>query len=172
MQGEEFSVGKAKDLLLQVIKEEIINHELTITAMLKLARILVAEFVTTGMSNLLDEVNTLLESVLDLASREFLHGIELLTQLIQVKVTLLKYQLNKAREMLEKIHSSATERGFNALALECEQEQDKLMRYSSMEKILALHEEEQIKLQNQHIEDIFDYLKEEAFRLTATSSRT
>jgi tetratricopeptide (TPR) repeat protein len=118
---------KAKEILQQIVKEEIINWEFTERALLHLCDIFLLEFQKYHNQEVFSEVNVLINRLLDFA--KFQNSFRLLaeTNLLQGKLALIQMNLGDARHLFTKAERIADEHGLHLLARAISIEHDKLL---------------------------------------------
>ncbi|MHA2288593.1 MAG: tetratricopeptide repeat protein [Promethearchaeota archaeon] len=118
---------KAKKLLQQIVKEEIINWEFTERALLHLCDIFILEYQIHHNQEAFSELNVLITRLLDFA--EFQSSFRLLaeTYLLQGKLALIQMNLGDARQLFTKAERIADEHGLQILARTISTEHDKLL---------------------------------------------
>ncbi len=108
---------KATEILEQVVEEEVVDHNLTITAMIFLCDLLLFELKMTGEEEILIKVKELTKKLLDIAKNQSSHSILTQTYVIQSKIALLELDILKAQELLDSALLIAEERGLRTLAV-------------------------------------------------------
>ncbi|UCG00975.1 MAG: tetratricopeptide repeat protein [Candidatus Heimdallarchaeota archaeon] len=96
------NLAKAQRLLQQVAKEKIVFFELTVDAILNLCDLLLGELRTFGNEEVLNEVKTWSNKLLELAQKQ--HSFSLLaeTYLLQSRLALLELDIQQAQTLLDK----------------------------------------------------------------------
>ena len=118
---------KAKEILQQIVKEEIINWEFTERALLHLCDIFLLELQTYNNQEVLSEINLLINRLLDFAESQ--HSFRLLTEtnLLRGKLALIRMNMGHARQFLTRAQNIADEHGLHLLARTISSEHDKLL---------------------------------------------
>ncbi|MFX0066021.1 MAG: tetratricopeptide repeat protein [Candidatus Hermodarchaeota archaeon] len=119
--------GKAQELFQQVAEEKIINHELTIQAVLNLSELLLDELRMSGNEEVLKEVNTWSNKLLELAQAQNSHSLLVETYLLQSNLALLELDTNRAQELLSQAQHLAEEKGLGQLATRSSTEYNSLV---------------------------------------------
>lgn len=119
--------AKAEELLDQVAKEEIIDHEITIIAMLNLCDLLLGELRASNDSQVLKEVQTIVSDLLEIAKQQHSHWLLAETYFLRAKLVLLELDIEKAREYFFQAQIIAEERGMQTLAIKISHEHDLLL---------------------------------------------
>jgi predicted amidohydrolase len=107
---------KAGEILEQVVKEEIGNHSLTVTAMIHLCDLLLSELKMTGEDELLVKIGALTEQLLRIAEEQTSDLLLAETYLLQSKLALVELDMGKAEKLMAKAQLIAEERELTALA--------------------------------------------------------
>ncbi|MFX0179058.1 MAG: tetratricopeptide repeat protein [Candidatus Hodarchaeota archaeon] len=118
---------KAKEILQQVVEEEIINWELTERALLHLCDIFLLELQISNNQEILNEIVPLISRLSEFA--EFQHSYRLLAEigLLQGKLALIQMNLGDARKFFTKAERIADEHGLHLLARTISTEHDMLL---------------------------------------------
>jgi len=119
--------GKAEELLTQVIEEEIVQHEVTIVALLNLCDLLIAELRVSGTQEVLEEVKVLVNQLLEIANQQHSHWVLAETYVLQSKLALIELDMKAARQSLDKAQLIAEKRGLRRLAMQISTEHDTLL---------------------------------------------
>ncbi|MHA2474650.1 MAG: tetratricopeptide repeat protein, partial [Promethearchaeota archaeon] len=118
---------KAKNLLQNIVKEEIINWEFTERALLHLCDIYLFELQSYNNQEVLHEVNSLINRLSEFA--EFQHSFRLIAEinLLRGKLALIKMNLGDARKFFTKAERIADDHGLHLLARTISSEHDLLL---------------------------------------------
>jgi tetratricopeptide (TPR) repeat protein len=118
---------KAKEILQQVVKEEIINWEFTERALLHLCDIYLLELQTYNNQEVLREINLLINRLSEFAESQ--HSFLLLAEidLLKGKLALIQMNMGSARQLFTKGERIADEHGLHLLARAISTEHDKLL---------------------------------------------
>ncbi|MFW9996778.1 MAG: tetratricopeptide repeat protein [Candidatus Odinarchaeota archaeon] len=105
------SLAKAEETLEQVIQEKVIDHEVTIFAMLHLCDLYLYELKTTGNEEILNDVRKLIEQLKIIAKQQ--HSYSLLAEifLLQSKLLLLELQVKEALQLMTRAQLLTEEKG-------------------------------------------------------------
>ena len=122
---------KAKELLKQIVEEEVIRIEFTVYALMYLCDLLLADLRETNNLKIIDEIQPYITRILEFATK--LHSYWLLseTYLLHAKLELLTLDLNEARRSLTKAYHIAELHGLDQLVLRISSEQDELLKQFS-----------------------------------------
>jgi tetratricopeptide (TPR) repeat protein len=118
---------KAKEILRQVVEEEIINWEFTERALLHLCDILLDELQTYNKQEVLIEINFLINRITEYA--EFQRSFRLLAEinLLKGKLALIQMNMGDARQLFTIAERIAEEHGLHLLARTISTEHDTLL---------------------------------------------
>lgn len=119
--------GKAEELLTQVVKEEIVQHEVTIIALLSLCDLLIAELRVSGTQEVLEEVKILVNQLLEIAAQQHSHWVLAETYVLQSRLALVELDIKAARHSLDNAQLIAEKRGLRRLAMQISTEHDTLL---------------------------------------------
>lgn len=108
---------KAIEILEKVVEEDVVDHNLTITAMIFLSDLLLYELKMTGEEEILIKVKELTNQLLDIAKNQSSHSILTETYVLQSKLALLELDFVKAQELLDFALLIAEEKGLRNLAV-------------------------------------------------------
>ena len=127
MSSNSLDQEKAKEILQQVVKEEIISWEFTERALLHLCDIFLLELQTYNNQEVLRDINLLINRLSE--SAEFQHSYRLLaeTNLLQGKLALIQMNMGDARQLFTKAERIADEHGLHLLARTISTEHDILL---------------------------------------------
>ncbi|MFX0091664.1 MAG: tetratricopeptide repeat protein [Candidatus Hodarchaeota archaeon] len=121
------SRGKAEELLEEIIEEEIMEHELTLVALLNLSELFLVELRITNDPEVLREMQVLVTRLLDIAKQQHSHWLLAETYLLQAKLALLELDLQETRRLLTQAQVLADEKGLHKLAMKISSEHDSLL---------------------------------------------
>ncbi|UCD02500.1 MAG: tetratricopeptide repeat protein, partial [Promethearchaeota archaeon] len=127
MSSNSLDLGKAKKILKDIIKEDVVNWEFTERALLHLCEIFLKELQISNNPEILSEINAIIKRLLDFA--EFQRSYRLLaeTNLLQGKLALMQMNIGHARQLFAKAERIAEEHGLHLLARTISSENDKLL---------------------------------------------
>ncbi len=118
---------KAEELLVQVINEEIIDHEITEYAMLNLCELYIDNLKRTNDRTILMKVQKLVLKLSEVAKDQHSHWLIAEAYFLKAKLFLIDLNLDKAREFLGQAQIIAEERGMKNLAMKISYEHDLLL---------------------------------------------
>ena len=108
---------KAEEILAEVVAEEVVDHALTVTAMIHLCDLLLFELKMTGEDNILLEVKDLTKKLHKIAKEQSSHSLLTETYVLQSKLALLELDINKAQNLLNVALLNAEDKGLRTLAI-------------------------------------------------------
>ncbi len=118
---------QAEELFMQLVDEEIIVLELTTFALLYLCDLQLAELRNTGDSSLLEEIQSHVNRLLEIAQKQGSQWVLTETYTLQGRLALLQLDLNAARRMFTQAQTIAEEHGLQRLATIISREHDILL---------------------------------------------
>ncbi|MFX1255592.1 MAG: tetratricopeptide repeat protein [Promethearchaeota archaeon] len=121
------NLAKAEGLLMEIVKEEIVDHELTVMALLNLCDLFLGELSKSddlvNRYDILNEVEPLVDQLLDIAKQQHSHRLLAETYVLKSKLALLELKLQKAQQFLDLAQLNAEEGGLPRLAMNIFKEQ-------------------------------------------------
>jgi len=124
--------GEAEVILKQILDEEMDDYELNVWVLLNLCELLLIEVRMLNDLEVLEELESLIAQLLDLAERSHSYNLLTETHLLKGKFSLLTLDMKEARKSLTQAQRIAERWGFNQLATKISQEHDKLRNQLSM----------------------------------------
>ncbi len=121
------SRGEAEALLQVVVDEPIVDHEITVIAMLNLCDLLLTESRSTGDPDVLDEIEGFLPKIVDIAKQQGSYKLIVHTFLLEARLALIKLNLPLARRLFTQAQLIADEKGLHGLARAVSLEHDILL---------------------------------------------
>lgn len=131
---------RAQDLFQQITKDEIISHDYTVMATLNLCELLFFEFKTSEAPEILHEIKTITNRLLDLAKSQYSYSLLAETYLLQAKLALIELDVPHARHLLTQAQVLADDKGLQKLAISISHEHDLLL--SQLNQWEALRDQE------------------------------
>ncbi|MFX0062775.1 MAG: tetratricopeptide repeat protein [Candidatus Hermodarchaeota archaeon] len=119
--------GRAEELFEKIIEEEIIDHELTVLAMLNLCDLLLLKLRTSNDHKILEEVQTIVVKLLNIAKEQHSHSLLVETYILRAKLALLNLNLQSARRLFTQAQLTAEEKDLHRLAIKVSHEHDFLL---------------------------------------------
>jgi tetratricopeptide (TPR) repeat protein len=120
--------ARAEEMFVQVINEEVIDHEITEYAMLNLCELYIENLKLTNEKSVLTEVQALVLRLLDVAKQQHSHWLFAEAYFLRAKLFVLDLNIEKAREFLGQAQIIAEERGMKSLAIRISYEHDVLLQ--------------------------------------------
>ncbi|PNX50646.1 MAG: hypothetical protein BV458_12845, partial [Thermoplasmata archaeon M9B2D] len=117
---------RAEEILEQVVGEEIVDHTLTVKAMIHLCDLLITEFKATGDEEMLRRINDLTEQLLTIAQQQSSHSLVVESYLLRSKLAIIDFEIGQAHKLLNKAKSLADEKGLQRLSVVVNNEMKKL----------------------------------------------
>jgi tetratricopeptide (TPR) repeat protein len=93
--------GKAQEIFQQITEEEIIDHDLTVFAILNLLEILIWELSSTGHEEVLQEIQELITQLNEIAQKHQSSTLEIEVALIQSQLELIQGNVNQSITLLD-----------------------------------------------------------------------
>ncbi|MFX1492759.1 MAG: tetratricopeptide repeat protein [Promethearchaeota archaeon] len=118
---------KAKEILQQVVEEEIINWEFTERALLHLCDILLLELQISNNQKVLRDIIPLINRLSEIAKTQNSYRLLAETHLLQGKLALIQMNMGDARQLFTKAEHIADEHGLHLLARAISTEHDTLL---------------------------------------------
>ncbi|MHA1915567.1 MAG: hypothetical protein ACW990_07895 [Promethearchaeota archaeon] len=136
MSSKSLDQEKAKKILQQVVKEEIINWEFTERALLHLCDIFLLELQTFNNQEVLSEIDPLINRLTEFAESQHSFRLMVETYLLQGKLALIQMNMGNARQLFTKAERIADKYGLHLLARTIATEHDKLLNQLEKWEIL------------------------------------
>ncbi|MHA1973716.1 MAG: tetratricopeptide repeat protein [Candidatus Hodarchaeales archaeon] len=137
-------IAKAEQLLREVTNEEVIDSYLSTLAFVNLGEILLFELRSTGGDPVIvQEIQEIVNSLLEIANKENLFILLVQVYLVQSKLALLQLNQSFARKLLTRAQEIAEEKGLNKLAILVSNEFDQFL--NTTEKFEEYRESNVIK---------------------------
>lgn len=151
--------GKAEELFEQVAEEEIVFYELTVLAILNLCDLLLFELRTIEDEEILNEVKTWSNKLLELADAQHSHSLLAETYILHSKLALLELDVKQARQLLIQAQSLAKEKGLKKLATKISNEQVSLIdQFYKWEKFIDQKPSMSDIIELTQLEDLFEHM--------------
>ncbi|MFX0151041.1 MAG: nitrilase-related carbon-nitrogen hydrolase [Candidatus Hodarchaeota archaeon] len=117
---------RALEIFQQIAEEEVFFYSTTVYAIVSLCELLLDEFRASEDKNVLDELKSWTDKLLDLAKTQVSYALLTQTYLIQSKLALLELNLGKSQELLDQAQLITEEKGLGKLSLLISVEQELL----------------------------------------------
>jgi len=125
---------KAIEYLEKVVKDEILNHTLTVFAMINLCELLINEFSISGDTEVLLELENYTETLTTIAKKQNAYhlkieanNIRLLTLWLKAQFSIVEIDIQKAKKLLVQARDMADEEGLLGLAEKITRQQGELI---------------------------------------------
>ncbi|MFX1534732.1 MAG: tetratricopeptide repeat protein [Promethearchaeota archaeon] len=146
---------KAEELLEQVAGEEIVDHEVTVVALLGLCDLLLSELLSSGNQEILDDVKPLVNRLLEIAKAQHSHSLLVESYMLNANLALVDLNLNEARRLLTQAQFIAEERDLKRLAMKISNEHDILLeQLSKWEELIERNASLTERAEFAHLEDV------------------
>ncbi|MHA1479907.1 MAG: tetratricopeptide repeat protein [Candidatus Thorarchaeota archaeon] len=129
--------AKAEELLEQVVREDVIDIELTTDALLTLCSMLLEDFHVSGDEEVLQDLNTLIDQLSEIAEKQHSYWLLAESYWLQSQIALVELKTKDALQLLSKAQLIAEGHGLNKLALKISTEYDNLLGQSENWERLA-----------------------------------
>ncbi|MHA2181337.1 MAG: tetratricopeptide repeat protein, partial [Promethearchaeota archaeon] len=120
--------GKAEEILKQILDDDASNLEITRRTLLTLCELLLMELQLTGDLEVMEEVDSYIVRLLDVAEKSHSFWMWCEVFLLQAKLALISLDLEKARKILTQGQHLTEKYGLNLLANKISNEHDKLLK--------------------------------------------
>ena len=124
--------GKAEEMLKHIIAEEKVYYDVIIMALLNLCDLLVFDLRATGMLEIIDELNSYIVKLINMAEKNHSFLILAETYLLQARLALLKLNLKESRLLLTKSQNIAEKYGLSRLAIKISSEHDAFLKQQNV----------------------------------------
>ncbi|MFX0095970.1 MAG: tetratricopeptide repeat protein, partial [Candidatus Hodarchaeota archaeon] len=128
--------ARAEELLETVIKEAVIDQELTVIAMLHLADLHILELKASGNIEVLQDIKSLIRRILEIAKQQYSPLLLIETYVLYSKLALLDLDLEAAQRFLNQAKLAAEARGLHRLVLKLLGEQESLKEQIQIWQVL------------------------------------
>ena len=118
---------EAEILLKQIAEEEIAIPQLYLLSLVNLCDLFLEELYITNNSEILNELNPLIDKILSIAENQHAYLWLAETKLLQAKLALIQMNIKKAKQLLTQAQQIAEIHGLNALAIKISNEHDNLL---------------------------------------------
>jgi tetratricopeptide (TPR) repeat protein len=132
--------AKAEEIFKYIIESDIQYYEVKISSYVHICDLLLEEFRIYNNSDVLEELNKHIDSLLKVAEKNHSYYILCNTLILQAKISLLNFNLKEARRYLTQAQKIAERYGIKRLAMKISQEHDELIRQSEMWENFKLSE--------------------------------
>ncbi len=115
-------IEKAKVLLKEIVNDEIVYHELTVTALIHLCQILADELIRNQEVDLLSDLNTYTNQLQNLVHKHYSNALSIEIYILQSRFAIIKGKLQRALRSLERAQEIAQKQKLNPLVMRIEEE--------------------------------------------------
>ncbi len=119
--------ARAESMLADIAEEEVLDHGLTVTALVGLCDILLDELRSTGEKEVLWEIKINVEKLRSMAEKQNSYLVLAETYWLESQLALLEFEPNEALRLLNKAQLIADEKGLRKLAMKFSNEYDSLL---------------------------------------------
>ncbi|MHA2224476.1 MAG: tetratricopeptide repeat protein [Candidatus Hodarchaeales archaeon] len=116
--------AEAQQIFENIAEEETIDHSHKIIAKMNLCELLLQELSSSGSKEVLNEIKSILNSMLTVGEKQGLHSLLVEIYLINFKMALLELDLDLARQLIGQGRKIAEEKGLQRLELMVSREYD------------------------------------------------
>ena len=135
------NLAKAEEILEEIVVEEekeIIEHQLTVEALINLSEILLDELRLTGEEEILDEVDKKVVKLVEIAKEQQSYTLLTESYWLKAQLALVRLDLEGARSLLTQAQVLAEEKGLERLARKISSEHDQLLeQLDQWEELIA-----------------------------------
>ncbi|MHA2097383.1 MAG: tetratricopeptide repeat protein [Candidatus Kariarchaeaceae archaeon] len=147
--------AKAQEMLSQISEEEVIEHELTIYAKMNLCEMLLNELKITGNSEVLEEINELVENLHQIADDQVSYKLKAENYLLQAALELIESNFTGALNLLQEADSISREKGLTGLSKKISEQFDIILaRKDSIESLIDKEAPMRERLEKSGVEDL------------------
>ncbi len=118
---------KAGIIFKKISKEEILDHEISVEAMIHLCDTLIYELELSGDRKILKEIEELSDKLLNIAQSQYLYDLLAETYFLKAKISILNLDIKNSRMLLTKAQTIANEHGLKRLANKISYEHDSFL---------------------------------------------
>lgn len=119
---------KAKEILKQSVEEEVVNHEITVMALLNLCNLLLNELRNTNNLEILDEIYPYITRIHNIAKNQHSYWLLAETDILQAKLDLLTLDLEKSKASLTQAQLIAEKYNLTRLNIKISKEKKELLK--------------------------------------------
>lgn len=149
--------AKAEALFEHIIEEEVVDHRLTVAAMLNLCDLLLEELRAFGNPTVLQEAKTLMQRTYALAQEQHSFSLVIESLILQAKLAMIDGNLTAAVKFLEQARMTAEEKNLGLLGTKVVAERQRLDdQYESWERLIQDNAPFQARLEQARCEDYFN----------------
>jgi len=121
-------LGVAQEIFKTIAQEEVVHIRFTQGAILNLCEMLLDEFKETKNVKALEEFSPLLKRLQEVAEKQHIYSILAETYVLDAKLSMIHFNLKKARHLLTQAQQIAERYGLKLLAIKISNEHDNLLQ--------------------------------------------
>ncbi|MFW9992545.1 MAG: tetratricopeptide repeat protein [Candidatus Odinarchaeota archaeon] len=154
------------EILREISREEIVDKDMTFSAMTNLCRVLLGKYIRTNDDKTLVELQDQLRKILDMVEKSQLNDIKLSTKLLKAKLELFQIRdtprktFEKSCSVFEEISVHARAAGYYGLAKHADEELANLKTLMIVDNLMDLVKDKKTIYHEQQVEGCLTYLKE------------
>ncbi len=118
---------EAKNALVQMIEEDIVDYNISVEVILHLCEILLLELSSSSDLTILDKVKGFIVQLIDIASKQNLFALKAEAYLLQAQLSLIELKTSRAQQLLVDAQKIAEDKGIHRLAIRISNEHDQLL---------------------------------------------
>ncbi|TXT55497.1 MAG: putative Photosystem I assembly protein Ycf3 [Promethearchaeota archaeon] len=119
--------GKAQQIFRTISKEELTNHKYKVIALLALSESLLLEVKLFNNKLIFDEFIQKVNDLFSIADKQHSYSLKAKTHLLNSQVYLLKFDIQRAKEQLDKALRIAEDKGYQYLSIQISRQYDQLL---------------------------------------------
>jgi len=123
---------KSEDIFKKLASDKTSTHEVRIGALISLCDLFLIELRITNNPEIIDEIHPYIQDLLGIAERQHLYWILAEIYLLQAKLSLLTFDMKKAKRFLTQAQKIAERFGYKELAERITNERSKLLKKSDI----------------------------------------
>jgi tetratricopeptide (TPR) repeat protein len=132
--------GKAEEIFKEIIKDKTAHWEANLRSLLSLCELLLLELQMTGNSEVLEEVESYIDQLVEIAEKSHSYWIWGETYLLRAKLALILLDMKEARRLLSQGQKIAEKFGITKLARKISNEHDVLLKQLDRWEYLKKHQ--------------------------------
>ncbi|MFX0091386.1 MAG: tetratricopeptide repeat protein [Candidatus Hodarchaeota archaeon] len=131
---------EAQHIFAQVANETIVDHELTVIAILNLCELLIYELKLSSEQEILEELQPQITRLFDIAQQQQSLPLAVQTIWLRSQLALVELDVSKAEQLLHQAQTTATKHGLHRLAAIITKEQERLSAQAREWNVVSHHE--------------------------------
>jgi hypothetical protein len=126
----------AEKILKEIIEGDVVEHEITVLALINLCDLLLIELRLTNDLDVIPEIEPYLVKLIDIAKNQHSYWLISEIYLLQAKLALIRLDITEARRFLTQAQLLADDHGFTQLAQRISNEHDAILsQFSTMDNM-------------------------------------